>query len=86
MSQDIFCIDCRAGHPWNECPLAGLCLYCKTREATLHFGDSLSFTHGAVLNCCALCCAKMQLAHARERAAAIPELESRVADLLRDMP
>ena len=57
------------------------CSYCHERRATLHFGDMLSFTHGGGLNCCALCCAEMQLKHARERAALIPELEAKVVAL-----
>jgi hypothetical protein len=77
----IYCIDCEAEHPWNACPPEGICRYCKTRAATLHFGNALSFTHGGSLNCCALCAAEKQLEHAKERAAAIPELERRIAEL-----
>ncbi|MCR4339120.1 MAG: hypothetical protein NUW01_04440 [Gemmatimonadaceae bacterium] len=76
-----YCCDCQGQHHWNECPLKGLCLFCKTAPATLHFGDMLSVTHGGGLNCCELCCAEKQLAHARERAALIPSLEARVAAL-----
>jgi hypothetical protein len=79
----FWCPACQVDHPLGECPLEGVCLYCKTRPATLHFGDALSFTHGGVENCCAICAAEMQLQHARERAAAIPELEAKVAELRR---
>lgn len=77
-----FCSVCHeTGHQEEQCPFFGVCLFCKTRPATLHFGDALSFTHGGSINCCELCCAEKQLEHARERAAVIPELERRVADL-----
>ena len=67
--------------PSADRPLVGTCLYCKKRPATLHFGDMLSFTHGGIDNCCEICCAEMQLNHAKERAVAIPELEAKVAAL-----
>lgn len=58
-----------------------VCLYCNKRPATLHFGDMLSFTHGGVQNCCEVCSVVMQLEHAEERAAAIPELKARLVAL-----
>lgn len=57
------------------------CRFCKERPATLHFGDMLSFTHGGGLNCCELCGAEKQLAHAKEQAALIPEREAKVEQL-----
>jgi hypothetical protein len=74
----MYCIVCGEEHIYGECPNAGKCFFCKKRPATLHFGDALSFTHGGGLNCCELCCAIKQRDHARERAAALPELEERV--------
>ncbi len=62
-----------------------LCGWCNIRPATLHFGDMLSFTHGGVENCCELCAAEMQLDHAKERAAVIPELEAKVARLRKEL-
>lgn len=78
---DVYCPDCRETHKLGKCRYQGMCLYCKERPAELHFGDMLSFTHGGMENCCRLCCAEMQLAHARERAALIPELEAEVRRL-----
>lgn len=80
----------RSDHPFGGADLDqrlprlfsnGLCQFCKERPATLHFGDMLTFTHGGEDNCCQLCCAKMQLAHAVERAKEIPELTKRVEEL-----
>jgi protein-arginine kinase activator protein McsA len=51
-----------------------ICRWCKSRQATLHFGDMLSFSHGGGKNCCELCATRMQLDHAEERAAELPEL------------
>lgn len=76
-----FCSYCAAIHEWAKCPLQDTCRFCKTRPATLHFGDMLSFTHGGDESCCTLCAAEMQLTHAQERAALIPELEKKVAQL-----
>lgn len=80
----FFCGACLSTHAFvaGACPLEGMCLYCKERPAELHFGDMLSFTHGGIENCCRLCAAEMQLAHAREQAALIPEREAEV-ELLR---
>lgn len=66
--------------PWSSINHK-ICGFCKTRPATLHFGDMLSFTHGGGLNCCEICSTEKQLAHARERAAAIPALEQKLARL-----
>lgn len=70
----------------DVCAFAGLCRWCKERPATLHFGDLLSYTHGAIENCCELCCAEMQLQHAREQAALIPEREAVVERLMAELP
>lgn len=78
---DYYCIYCANSHPLDECPLRGICKFCKKRTAILHFGDMLSFTHGGELNCCEICSVKQQLAHAVERAKAIPELTKRLTDL-----
>jgi hypothetical protein len=78
---EILCMDCKEIHIWGECPYKGVCLFCKERKATMHFGDMLSLTHGGKENCCDLCCARMQLEHAQERAASIPELAAKLAEL-----
>lgn len=84
MPPEFYCCNCQGVHRIGKCPLEGLCLFCKTAPATLHFGDMLSFTHGGGMNCCELCCVEKQLAHAQERAALIPELEARLAEARHD--
>lgn len=80
--QGFYCVRCKAVHAADgDCPLNGLCVRCQKRAATLHFGDALSFTHGGEKNCCALCAAEEQLAHARKMAALIPEREAEVTRL-----
>lgn len=78
---EFWCPICEGTHLIGHCQFEGKCLFCKKREATLHFGDMLSFTHGGGWNCCELCSTEMQLAHARERAAVIPELEAKVSEI-----
>lgn len=78
----IFCPNCEHEHVYGECPLEGTCLYCKTRPAILHFGDMLSFTHGGMLNCCELCCARMQLEHAELMTAELPQRRAKYESLL----
>lgn len=59
----------------------GLCGNCGERPGTITWGDLLALTHGGGTLRCELCAIKTQLEHARERAAAIPELEARLAHL-----
>lgn len=80
-----WCSHCGGTHPLGKCPLAGKCHWCKKRPAELHFGDMLSFTHGGYDNCCRLCAAEMQLAHAVERAAEIPKLEAEIAEIKKEL-
>ena len=78
---DIWCPFCHGTHEPEKCPLEGLCLFCKTRPATVYFGDALGMTHGGFLNCCELCAAEQQLEHARKCAEHLPDLEAEVAHL-----
>lgn len=61
-------------HPDNR-----LCANCKKRPGTETWGDALAVTHGWAAKWCVMCVLEAQLEHARERAAAIPELERRLA-------
>lgn len=66
--------------PWD---LTGrLCTKCKERPATIIWGDALATTHGWNEYRCDICALKEQLDHARERAAAIPELERKLTEAL----
>lgn len=51
------------------------------RRATIQWGDTLAVTHGGGRWRCELCCLRDQLAHAEERAALIPEMRARIAEL-----
>ena len=57
------------------------CANCGTREGTLRWGDALALTHGGGAMWCEVCAITVQLRHARERAARIPEMEARLAFL-----
>lgn len=66
-------------------PGDGLCRNCRTREATQNWvgdGGFMAFAHGAYERWCERCCVEAQLASARERADAIPELETKLASLI----
>jgi hypothetical protein len=66
---------------WEDCPYAGKCYICLKRDATVAFGDSLFHTHFSHKNACEYCVTEKQLEHARERAAALPELERKMQEL-----
>ena len=57
------------------------CASCGKREGTIRWGDMLALTHGWVQMWCEHCAVTKQLEYARERAAAIPELEARLSAL-----
>lgn len=83
LKADFFCPDCHGTHPLNQCPLKGICLFCKIRPATLHFGDALSISHGwTEHNCCEICCVSMQVEHAEEKAKELPKLKKKLKKLL----
>jgi hypothetical protein len=56
----------------------GNCARCSDRPGTVRWGDALAFTHGGGQWWCERCATEVQLEHARERAAVIPELEQRL--------
>jgi len=60
------------------------CANCKTRKATMDWvgeGGVLAWTHGMYTRWCEYCATEAQLKYARERAAAIPELEAKLKAL-----
>ncbi len=65
--------------------LTGLvCFKCEKRPATIWWSEgAMAYVHGAKAPICEACALAMQLAHARERAAAIPEMEARLEELAR---
>jgi len=60
--------------------MAQYCARCRTREATTTIGPVADWRFSRPS--CEVCVVEVQLEHARERAAAIPELEKQLADLL----
>ena len=57
-----------------------LCSKCGKRPGTVRWGDTLAATHGFPTLRCQVCVYTEQLIHARERSAAIPELERKLAE------
>ena len=60
------------------------CQNCLIRPATLTWGGeggTLALVHGMSVRWCEYCVTEAQLAYARERAAAIPDLEAKFARL-----
>lgn len=58
-----------------------LCEACKTRKGTIRWGDALAQTHGWTTWRCGICALEEQVAFARARAAALPDLEAQLAEL-----
>lgn len=58
-----------------------ICPNCGKRPGTVRWGDALAVTHGFTQMWCEVCAVTAQLNFARERAAAIPELEARLVEL-----
>jgi hypothetical protein len=54
------------------------CENCGERRGTVRWGDALTLTHGFALLWCEVCALTAQIAHAEERAAALPELRDRL--------
>ena len=64
-------------------PLAPrICDNCHRRPGTVRWGDMLAVTHGGGERWCEICATAAQLEYAKERAAAIPELEAELVRLL----
>lgn len=61
------------------------CQKCGEREATQIWCDSgvFGWAHGMGQNWCEICVLETQLEHAKERAAAIPEMEKKLEELKR---
>lgn len=57
------------------------CFRCNVNEATKWWGDALAFTHGFSQAICDRCAVELQLEHAKERAAFIPEFEKKLKQL-----
>jgi RNA polymerase subunit RPABC4/transcription elongation factor Spt4 len=62
-------------------PSGQKCGRCGENDATVHWGDVLALTHGAGEWWCERCAVEEQVKHARERAAQLPKLEARLAQL-----
>jgi hypothetical protein len=58
-----------------------LCERCQKRPATETWGDAFVVAHGGGLRWCLPCCLETQIAHAEERAEALPEMRRRLAEL-----
>lgn len=57
------------------------CPYCKKREGTIKWSEGpIAAVYGMWSMVCEVCAYEQQLEHARERAAAIPELECKLAE------
>lgn len=57
------------------------CARCKVNPGTVKWGDTLALTHGFAAMWCERCATEVQLAHAEERAALIPEMREKLATL-----
>lgn len=63
----------------------GMCQHCNLRPAADVFAESTSaMVHGSYEFWCEICVLETQIGHAKERAAAIPAMETRLAVLLED--
>lgn len=65
-------------------PITGTCANCGKHKATTHWvrtGGILDLVHGAYEDWCECCCLKFQLEYAKERAAAIPDIERKLAEV-----
>lgn len=57
------------------------CANCGQREGTIRWGDMLALTHGFTAIWCEVCALEKQIEHARARAAELPKMEARLAEL-----
>jgi hypothetical protein len=56
-------------------PVTGVCFKCRERPGTSWWTEgAMAYVHGATAPVCDLCALRMQLEHAVELAAVIPEL------------
>lgn len=58
-----------------------ICQNCSQREGTVKWGDILAVTHGFGQMWCLRCVLEAQIAHAEERAAALPDLRAQLEAL-----
>lgn len=58
-----------------------ICANCGKRPGTIRWGAELSLSHGWVQMWCERCAVEAQIKHAEERAAALPELRTRLGEL-----
>lgn len=66
--------------PRSDAPPKGTrCAECKERPGVIKWGTDLEAIHGMYSWRCEVCALLAQVAHARERAAALPDLEARLA-------
>jgi hypothetical protein len=71
----------RLGNGADSLAAGHLCDHCQQREAFTAWGDAMTINHGGGSWRCEICAITEQLNYARERAAAIPDLEARLAEL-----
>jgi len=60
------------------------CANCDKHEGTetwIDHGSTLDLIHGLYEKWCKCCCIKVQLEYAKERAAAIPDLEKKLSEI-----
>ena len=65
-------------------PITATCAKCGNHKATTHWvgdGGSLALVHGAYEFWCGCCCLKAKLEYAKERAAAVPDIERQLAEV-----
>lgn len=63
-------------------PANAICTFCHERTASSWWSEgTIALVHGARWLICEQCVLEKQLEHARERAAAIPELEAKLKAL-----
>ena len=67
----------------GDSPEGHTCSSCKVRPASLIWGSPMEVIHGGGEWRCDVCAITEQLAHARERAAAIPELEKKLDEAVK---
>lgn len=64
-----------------------ICDNCGKREGTIKWvgdGGVMDLVHGAYSMWCEVCTLKEQIKHAEERAAALPEMRARLAEIEND--
>lgn len=72
--------------PLEAIPMSDdICTNCKSRRASVNWvgsgGGVLDYVHGNYTRWCEFCAVTTQVAHCRDAASRLPELEARLADL-----